>query len=186
MEVLEAPGEAWRIYRGEGFHHRTELRASSSSSRHYYKVPEQWHLWLSNKNPQSQCQSALLSSFGFNWRYHPGKMVSRMGRRQLREEWVSARPVSNKTQGRFNVFSLMVSPNYLSVIKEVDLSRGEYFQVSEATADESENKRIHHHRTDWLRAIMQSPLFPCPPKTPSPGQTKLLIVCVALSQWCIR
>lgn len=59
-------------------------------------------------------------------------MVSRMGRRQLREEWVSARPVSNKTQGRFNVFSLMVSPNYLSVIKEVDLSRGEYFQVSAA------------------------------------------------------
>lgn len=50
-------------------------------------------------------------------------MVSRTAGRQLREEWVSARPVSNKPKGRSSVFSLMVLPNYLSVIKEADLSQ---------------------------------------------------------------
>lgn len=40
MVVLEAPGEAGRMDKGEDVHYRQELRAANFSSRSYDKVPE--------------------------------------------------------------------------------------------------------------------------------------------------
>lgn len=48
-------------------------------------------------------------------------MFSGMQFRKLKEEWIYAILVSNKMWERANIFSLMVSANYLSVMKEADL-----------------------------------------------------------------
>lgn len=65
MVVLEALGEAWRIYRGEGFHRRTELTHLTFPAGIITKYQSS-DIRDSTRTLRVLCQPVLLSSFRFN------------------------------------------------------------------------------------------------------------------------